>query len=163
MSATAESLGIEPRVFNLTHYIGVKRVRATPLTLGDYLTLREQGLAEGRADEPGYLVEYLDGGEPNMPGVFDGYVSWSPKDVFERAYRTNAAAIGSFSDALEALKLGYRVTRKAWLDRGTELQVEYREFHPGNKLWVGNKVLGASPWPSIPGDDLLADDWLVAL
>jgi uncharacterized protein YdcH (DUF465 family) len=40
---------------------------------------------ENGADE-GYLVEYTDGGKANMP-QYAGYVSWSPKDVFERAYK----------------------------------------------------------------------------
>lgn len=44
-------------------------------------------------DSPGYMVEYLDGGEPNHPN-HKGYISWSPKDVFERAYfRTSYEAI----------------------------------------------------------------------
>ena len=37
-------------------------------------------------DDEGYLVEYTDGGKANTP-QYDGYVSWSPKDVFERAYK----------------------------------------------------------------------------
>lgn len=28
---------------------------------------------------------YLDGGKPNHPD-FEHYISWSPKDVFERSY-----------------------------------------------------------------------------
>lgn len=36
--------------------------------------------------EDGYLVEYQDGGKPNHPD-YEGYISWSPKDVFEKAYQ----------------------------------------------------------------------------
>ena len=32
------------------------------------------------------MVEYLDGGQANHPD-HNGYISWSPKDVFERAYK----------------------------------------------------------------------------
>ena len=39
---------------------------------------------ENGADE-GYLVEYADGGAGNVPEV-TGYVSWSPKGVFLKAY-----------------------------------------------------------------------------
>ena len=36
-------------------------------------------------NDEGFLVEYIDGGNPNTPS-YAGYVSWSPKDVFEKAY-----------------------------------------------------------------------------
>lgn len=35
--------------------------------------------------DDGYLVEYQDGGKPNCPR-HAGYISWSPKDIFERTY-----------------------------------------------------------------------------
>lgn len=68
-------------------YIGAKTVRAAPMNLLDYTKLRGRVLTEGPiANEEGYLVEYTDGGKPNVPG-FEGYVSWSPKEVFERSYK----------------------------------------------------------------------------
>lgn len=63
-----------------------KEVYASAMTLGDYNKLR--GWAIPQNEDPskaGYLVEYIDGGEPNHPD-FDGYISWSPKDVFESGY-----------------------------------------------------------------------------
>lgn len=67
-------------------YIGTKIVRATPMNRLDYNVFRGWQLPadENGADE-GYLVEYTDGGKANTP-QYAGYVSWSPKDVFERAY-----------------------------------------------------------------------------
>jgi hypothetical protein len=70
-------------------YIGTKVVNATPMTLGQYKVLRGWTLsADDNGEDEGYLVEYTDRvhSPPLVPG-FDGYVSWSPKDVFERAYR----------------------------------------------------------------------------
>jgi hypothetical protein len=69
-------------------YIGTKVVHATPMNRVDYNNFRGWKLPadENGADE-GYLVEYTDGGSPNMVG-FTGYISWSPRDVFERAYAT---------------------------------------------------------------------------
>lgn len=63
-----------------------KQVKARPMTRGDYNDLRCWSIPadENPADE-GYLVEYLDGGKPNVPG-FAGYISWSPKDVFDKGY-----------------------------------------------------------------------------
>lgn len=70
----------------MEHYIGVKIIKASPLTLGAYNEYRGWKLPEDEApDSPGYLVEYLDGGKPNHPN-HAGYISWSPKDIFNKAY-----------------------------------------------------------------------------
>lgn len=67
-------------------YEGTKRVHARPMNRGDYNTYRgwEVPADENPADD-GYLVEHLDGGKPNYTDLA-GYISWIPKDVFERAY-----------------------------------------------------------------------------
>lgn len=61
----------------MKNYIGVKIVKAEPMTKGEFekrkgsvSPLLEKDSAEG------YMVKYP-----------DGYVSWSPKDAFETAYR----------------------------------------------------------------------------
>lgn len=72
---------------NMNTYIGTKIINAKQMTLGEYNDLR--GWTMPPNENPvreGYLVEYTDGGEANHPD-FKGYISWSPKDVFERAYR----------------------------------------------------------------------------
>ncbi len=59
-------------------YIGTKQIEAEPMTRGDAWgkhLLREKPLTENFDDE-GYHVRYE-----------DGYESWSPKDVFEKAYK----------------------------------------------------------------------------
>lgn len=68
-------------------YIGTKTIKASPMTRGDYNVLRgwECPADENPADA-GFLVEYVDGGKANHPD-FAGYVSWSPAEVFERAYK----------------------------------------------------------------------------
>jgi len=67
-------------------YTGTKVINAKPMTRGEYNVFRGWDLPanEDGADE-GYLVEYTDGGKANT-AAYAGYVSWSPKDVFERAY-----------------------------------------------------------------------------
>lgn len=55
-------------------YIGCKIIRAYPGTNNDFNKLR--GHSENSETEEGYIVYYP-----------DNYVSWSPKDVFEQAYR----------------------------------------------------------------------------
>ena len=72
---------------NAKLYEGTKRLTAQPMTRGEYNAYRgwEVPADENPADA-GYLVEYLDGGKSNHP-AHAGYISWSPVDVFERAYK----------------------------------------------------------------------------
>jgi len=71
----------------MRRYVGIKAVNAKPMTRGDYNALRGWHVpADENPADAGYLVEYADGQRPNVGG-FEGYVSWSPADVFERAYR----------------------------------------------------------------------------
>lgn len=68
-------------------YIGTKIVIAEPMTRKAYNDYRGWTLpADENGDDEGYLVEYTDGGKANTLHR-EGYVSWSPKDVFERAYK----------------------------------------------------------------------------
>lgn len=67
-------------------YIGTKVVFPKYMNKGAYCALRGWEVPEGEdPEEQGYLVMYADGGEPNVPG-YPGYVSWSPKTVFETNY-----------------------------------------------------------------------------
>ena len=67
-------------------YIGTKIIRAKPMNRQAYNELRGWTVpADENPADDGYLVEYLDGGTPNVAG-FVGYVSWSPKAQFEAAY-----------------------------------------------------------------------------
>ena len=61
-------------------YIGTKMIQAKPMNRGEYNKYRgwEIPSNENPTDE-GYLVKYE-----------DGYESWSPKGVFEKAYREYA-------------------------------------------------------------------------
>lgn len=100
----------------MEEYIGTKVLKATPMTRGEYIRYRGWDMPsnEDPADE-GYLVEYKDGGKPN-DSRHEGYISWSPKDVFERSYRPTQGM--TFGQAIEALKIGKKVTRKGWNGKG---------------------------------------------
>jgi hypothetical protein len=68
-------------------YICNKEVMAYPMNRLGYNTMRGWDVpADENPADAGYLVEYLDGGRPNHPG-FAGYISWSPKSVFENGYK----------------------------------------------------------------------------
>jgi len=71
---------------HMTTRVGQKVVHALPMNRRDYNTLRGWALpVDENGDDEGFLVEYADVGSPNVEG-YAGYVSWSPADVFERAY-----------------------------------------------------------------------------
>ena len=68
-------------------YIGTKELMAKPMTRAEYNHYRDWELpADENGSDRGYLVAYLDGGKTNHKD-HKGYISWSPKDVFERAYK----------------------------------------------------------------------------
>ncbi|QLY65797.1 MULTISPECIES: DUF2829 domain-containing protein [Enterobacter cloacae complex] len=153
----------------MTQHIGVKLINAFPMTRLAYNDFRGWQLPadENGADE-GYLVEYLDGGKPNTDR-FDGYVSWSPKDVFDKAYRPVSGL--SFGLAVEALKLGKRVTRVGWNGKGLWLELVQQSPSvdlPYIRLIYPVPGNGAMPYPNgarvpwVPSQtDVLADDWQI--
>lgn len=103
----------------MKRYIGTKTLTARPMTRGAYNLYRGWEMPPGEnADEPGYLVEYEDGGKPN-DARHRGYISWSPADVFEKSYRGVGGM--TFGLAIEALKAGKRVCRAGWNGKGMYL------------------------------------------
>lgn len=97
-------------------YIGTKMIRAKAMTRGDYNKLRGWSIpADENPNDEGFLVEYLDGGKANHKD-YDGYISWSPKDVFERAYRPVTGM--TFGQAIEAMRGGFKVARSGWNGKG---------------------------------------------
>ncbi len=61
--------------------------------------------AKNPEGKDGYAIRYQ-----------DGYLSWCPKDVYERDYQPITAM--SFGHALDALKQGGRVARSGWNGKG---------------------------------------------
>lgn len=155
-------------------HIGTKIVIALAMTRAAYNEYRGWSLpANEDGNDEGYLVEYTDGGKPNVAG-HDGYVSWSPKEQFDAAYReTNGMPFGL---AVEALKKGAKVARAGWNGKDmfvylvpaasypAATQVAKEHFGadgmvPYNAYMAIKNVDGTiSTWaPS--GSDALADDW----
>ena len=70
----------------MNKYLGTKEVSAKPMTRGEYNDYRGWQIPENEdPNEQGYLIEYQDGGKSN-DSRHAGYISWSPADVFNRAY-----------------------------------------------------------------------------
>lgn len=91
------------------NFIGTKQIEAVPMSRAEYAIYRGWELPENEnpADE-GYLVKYA-----------DGYISWSPKAVFEEAY-TELNKM-NFGHAIELLKQGKKVARAGWNGKGMYL------------------------------------------
>lgn len=71
----------------MKQFIGTKIINAKPMYRLAYNQFRGWPLpADENGDDDGYLVEYTDGGKPNT-AQYAGYVSWSPKEQFEKAYK----------------------------------------------------------------------------
>ena len=124
----------------MKRYIGTKVINAKPMNRMEYNEFRGWTLPtdENGADE-GYLVEYVDGGKPNTP-QYAGYVSWSPKEQFDNAYRETAGM--TFGAAIEALKLGSKVARAGWNGNGMWLSLsgDGERVVPARMFWSDNNA-----------------------
>lgn len=98
----------------MKQYLGVKLIEAEPMTHGDYAKEKygenqiETDFSKENKDKEGYKVVYQ-----------DGYVSWSPKEVFEKAYlhlediegkSVKQADVDNFIKFYEDFKLGDKTT-----------------------------------------------------
>ena len=86
-------------------YIGTKVIMAEPMTMTEAQKVLGRELTQSAIEENGYLVEYE-----------NGYKSWSPKSVFEKAYREVGSV--NFGGAIDLLKAGLAVRRKGWNGNG---------------------------------------------
>ena len=157
-------------------FIGVKLVMAVAMTRMSYVTSRGWDLPENEdGDDEGYEVEYLEGGKPNIEGR-KGYVSWCPKEQFEKFNRPTEGM--SFGMAVEAMKKGLRVARAGWNGSGMFAYIVPANSYPAQtgaaKAHFGESGMvpyreymalktaqdDVATWaPS--GSDALADDWVI--
>lgn len=167
---------------SMVAFIGTKSVLATAMTRQEYNDYRGWELPADEshlANEQGFLVEYVDGGRSNHPD-HEGYISWSPKDVFDNAYRPNGSL--NFGDAIQSLKEGKKVARSGWNGKGMFLALiegSDADYHVNSRIFGtgedGNSerqmpILDAIymktaddklvPWLASQ-TDVLAEDWLI--
>lgn len=157
-------------------FIGTKLLLAQPMTRGDWCAFRGWDVpADENPADHGFMVEYTDGGKANVPG-HEGYVSWSPKDVFEAAYQPLDAM--SFGHAIVMAKAGKRITRAGWNGKGMFIYLVPAASYPAQrgaaKRWLGEDAMvpyraylamktvddEVVPWLASQ-TDMLADDWTV--
>lgn len=130
----------------MTHrYIGTKEITAWE---------------QEKDGQSGYAVKYA-----------DGYTSWSPRDVFEAAYRVTEgpAQFLTFGDAIHFLKAGKRVARHGWNGKGMWLEMQRPDEHskmtlPYLYLSYPNDSVNTPgarvPWLASQ-TDMLTEDWVV--
>lgn len=146
----------------MKQYIGTKVVEAEPATLyelkegGHYLKKHSEEWTKEDANIPdlssskreGYAVRYE-----------DGYESFSPKDVFEKAYRPTEGV--SFSLALEAMKQGKGARLPQWKE-DVVIRVQWPDEHSkmtAPYLYVESRF-GRVPWKETM-IELFADNWQI--
>jgi hypothetical protein len=148
----------------MKQYIGTKLIEAEPAYRVDGKTVQPTTwpIPEGSKAEEGYAVRYP-----------DGYMSWSPKAVFEEAYRPTDNL--NFGLAIEAVKKGKKISRAGWNGKGQYVQlatcISYTDpagavVNAEHKA-IGNQALafvGTSGvqlgWLASQAD-MLADDWTI--
>jgi len=163
-------------------FISVKLTQGKPMTRGEYNTAVcgwTTPAAENPADE-GYLVEYLDS-PTKVHENHANYISWCPKDVFERANRLTDGM--TFGLAIEAMKKGLKVQRAGWNGKNMYLcLLRGSNTDDGKNTTSGDysvnrsvvdRAWGLLPWlgmKTVQGDfvpwlasqtDVLSDDWKI--
>ena len=134
-------------------YIGTKIIQAEPCP-----AWKDAG--GHKTGDPGYRVRYS-----------DGYESWSPKEVFEEAYRQTDGL--PFGLAIEAAKKGNRIARTGWNGKGQYVQlatcisytdpcgavVNAEHNAIGNQAFAFVGTSGVQLGWLASQADMLADDW----
>lgn len=148
----------------MKRYIGTKIIEAEPAYKVDGKTVQptDWPVPEGSKAEEGYAVRYP-----------DGYMSWSPKEVFEEAYRQTDAM--PFGLAIEAVKKGKRISRAGWNGKsqyvelatgigyvgtdGKTVNAEHAAI--GNKAFAFVGTSGVQMGWLASQADMLAEDWQI--
>lgn len=142
-------------------YIGVKIVGAEPMTRAEFEEKHNRNVG-GDIHGEGYEVEYE-----------NGYKGWSPKSVFDEAYRPTTGM--TFGLAQECLKREAKVQRVGWNGKGlwirridlySDKEFRVREIEPCTGTFMPFYVIynpadgKLNTWvPSI--SDAQAEDWQI--
>ena len=129
-------------------YIGTKIIEAVPAIRKGGKVYEEGWPIPKSMDttEDGYKVRYP-----------DGYESWSPKDVFEEAYRKASGV--SFGLALEAMKKGKGARLPKWSE-DVIIRAQFPDEHSkmtAPYLYVESRF-GRVPWKETM-IELFSDEW----
>ena len=149
--------------YDMKQYIGTKIISATPaVRIDGVIYTYDKPIPRSMNREEGYKVVYP-----------DGYVSFSPKKVFEEAYRPTDDL--SFGLAIEAAKKGHKIARRGWNGKSQYIELAHAISYVTpdfqvincNHECIGNQAfafVGTSGiqmgWLASQAD-MLADDWYI--
>lgn len=151
----------------MKQYIGTKMIQAEPATREEFAAVKRNA-----ADQPGTLKKPIDPMEDGYMVIYpDGYISWSPKTVFEKAYRPTSGM--NFGLAIEAMKAGKSVARSGWNGKNQHIElataISYKNLggvvvnveHDaiGNQAIAFCGTSGVQMGWLASQADMLADDW----
>ena len=160
-------------------YIGTKIIEAEPanryeLHSGGHITMKCS--EEWTKDEAKILKQPFNVKAGYAVRYADGYESWSPKDVFNEAYRPTDCM--NFGLAIEAAKKGAKITRRGWNGKGMFLYYVPEGRYPARTdaaksiatedgkvdygAYIAMKTAQGNVVPWLASQtDILADDWEV--
>ena len=160
-------------------YIGTKIIEAEPanryeLHSGGHIT--KKCSEEWTKDEAEILKQPFNVKAGYAVRYADGYESWSPKDVFNEAYRPTDCM--NFGLAIEAAKKGAKITRRGWNGKGMFLYYVPEGRYPARTdaaksiatedgkvdygAYIAMKTAQGNVVPWLASQtDILADDWEV--
>ena len=142
-------------------YIGCKMIKAKPMTLGEYRGYRglDMGKDESTGTE-GYLVEYPDSNSNHEN--HEGYVSWSPREVFESAYlklsdptKITPDLVEDFVHTVEVSKdgnhtvcHGYAINGMSFIESSACVDPKKYDENTGREI-ACRKMADRSIWPGL--------------
>ena len=108
----------------MKQYVGTKVVMAELMTITEAQKVLGRELKPATVEKDGYLVEYK-----------DGYKSWSPKSVFEEAYKPSEIALDRLK--IEHVELKVRIKKlEAFLLLGMDKVIEKVGIHQAGLLFI---------------------------
>jgi len=145
---------------NTELYIGTKTSMAKEMNRADYNRFRGWSLPDNEdGNDNGYIVQYA-----------NGYVSWSPADQFNEAYKKTSGL--SFGLAIDAMKKGKAARRLGWNGIGIFIGIQYPSnlskmtspylFIDTTGLKTSNEDAPKSLVPWLASQtDMLSTDWVI--
>jgi hypothetical protein len=138
--------------------VGSANIGAPPVKIyDDYIGVKfiKGRIQQGKQGQLGYEVGYSD-----ADGNFDNmYLSWSPKDVFDAAYRRCDAM--PFGHAIEAMQMGKKVKLPHW---GDDVFISAQFPDANSKMtapyFYVTSRFGLVPWTPT-GIEIWAENWQI--
>lgn len=156
----------------MKQYIGTKMVKAEPAfrwKMGNGSVV-----IQPKSDKRVFIFDRVEDIQDGYKVIYeDGYESWSPKEVFEKAYRETDGM--SFGLAIEAAKMGRKIARMGWNGKNQYIElasgISYKNNtgrvvncgheYTGNRAFAFVGTSGVQMGWLASQADMLAEDWYI--